>query len=202
MKKSIFIIFLTFLLSFSCFLPANAQNTLNSSQIEQYLSSLVRIKTLIINIENETSSTEKESIILQNSSFEASKTPITDTLKQIKNHSSFKNFETSVLSSGFSSIEQWADVGDKIMMAYSAFQLQKSSDEQSQNLNEIKADLNDQLQKIKNNKFISPNQKTILTEKIQNSIALLNDPNYIDNENIKIISPFIARLNSVFKEHQ
>jgi hypothetical protein len=105
-KKSIHIIFLSFFLLFSCFLPVYAQNTIKSSQVEQYLSSLVKIKALIINIENENPVAEKESLTPYNPAFEASKTPITDSLTQIKKHSTFKSFETYVLSSGFSSIEQ------------------------------------------------------------------------------------------------
>ncbi|MDG1709263.1 MAG: hypothetical protein P8H03_10905 [Emcibacteraceae bacterium] len=202
MRNSIQTILLSFFLYFSCFLPVNAQNTLESNQIERYLSSLVKIKTLINSINNGTLSSEEESLTAYNPSLDPSSTPITDSLEHIRKHSSFNSFEKNVLSSGFSSIEQWANVGDDVMMAYSAFQLKKNQEEQGQNLDEIKADLNGQLNKIENNKFISPHQKKILIEKIQNSIALLNDPNYIDHVNIKIISPFIARLNLVFKEDQ
>jgi len=69
-------------------------------------------------------------------------------------------------------------------------------------IDEVKKYMSEDLMKIKINKFISSKQKQVLINKIKNSMALLNDPNYIDNENISIISPFIGRLNLLFKETQ
>lgn len=202
MRNLTYIIFLTFFLFFSHFMPTNAQNSLESRQIEQYLTSLVKIKTLINSAENEIRTTTEEVIPSSNNYDASSRTPITDTLVQIKKHHTFKRFENDVITSGFITIEQWATVGDKIMMAYSAYHLKNPPPGQNKNVVDIEKDLSDDLKKIENNKFISPEHKKLLTEKIQNSIALLNDPNYIDHENIKIISPYIERLNSLFKEPQ
>jgi hypothetical protein len=98
--------------------------------------------------------------------------------------------------------KEWASTGDKIMMAYSAYQMKNYDRETAPTIGEIKQNMSEDLIKIKINKFISPKQKQVLINKIENSMALLSDPNYIDNENISIISPFIGRLNSLFKETQ
>jgi len=55
---------------------------------------------------------------------------------------------------------------------------------------------------IKNNKFISQEQKQTLINKIEKSIEMIDDPNYNDDENISIISPYIKQLNSLFEEFQ
>jgi hypothetical protein len=201
-RDFIHIVFLTFILIFSSFLPSQAENSLKPEQIKRYLNSLVKIKELINGPESENQAPQKESIPLPNNTDNQSLTPISDTLEHIKNHHTFKSFEKIILISGFSTIEQWADVGDNIMMTYSAYHLINTPKEQTENISDIKIDLSNDLKKIESNKFINPEQKKFLIEKIQNSIALLADPNYINNGNIKIISPYIKRLNTLFEEHQ
>lgn len=133
---------------------------------------------------------------------ELSQTPITDSLVLAKKHPTYPKLEMIVKSSGFQTVEEWAATGDQIMLAYSAYYIKNSEDPNAQSIDVLLNDLNSKRDQIEKNQFISTEQKNILKEKVENSIALLNDPNYIDNENIKILSPYIKRLNSLFKEQQ
>lgn len=182
------------------FFTANAQNKLNSADIDNYLTSLKNISTMLKRYikENQT----EESAVLNSLPpiDELSKTPITDSLAHVKSHPTYPNLEMIIKSSGFETVEEWANVGDQIMLAYSAYYLKNTQDPAAMPINEMINDLDEQLEQIENNMFISIEQKNLLIEKVENSIAMLNDPNYIDNENIKILSPYIKRLNTLFKE--
>jgi len=189
-----------FIISFS-FHSTQAQNSLDGNKIEQYLSTLPLLAQLE---EKYIASDNKEKN--QNSSMldttTTSYTPVTDTLILLENHPSYESFRVIVTNAKFLNPKEWASTGDKIMMAYSAYQMKNYDRETAPTIGEIKQNMSEDLIKIKINKFISPKQKQVLINKIENSMALLSDPNYIDNENISIISPFIGRLNSLFKETQ
>ena len=196
MKSSFFIYILTFIYIIFSFITASAQNTLNRPEIEKFISTLPSINALVKVNEGE------EAIQNSNVPSDITHTPITASLKLLRAQTSFPEFTTILNRAGFSSPEQWANIGDKVMMAFSAYQLKNPPNASAPSIEEIKQDLNSRLNNIKNNQFISNEQKQTLINKIQNSMALISDPNYIDNENISIISPYIDRLNSLLKEYQ
>ena len=193
---------MTFFLIFIPFMTANAENLLKTDHIDQYLTSLKRISVMMERYNKDNKTPPEQEVPPLPAVDELSKTPITDSLIFVRNHPTFSRFENIVTSAGFENIEQWADTGDKIMMAYSAYYLKNPEGNDAKPLAMIIEDLSAQREQIDNNQFISPEQKKTLIQKIENSIAMLNDPNYIDNENIMIISPYIKRLNSLFKEQQ
>ncbi len=191
---------ITFFFIFMIFFAANAQNALNTTDIDNYLTSLKNISSMMKRYDNENQVTENTDLTSLPPIDELSKTPITDTLQFVKLHPTYSTMEMIVKSSGFETIEEWANVGDHIMLAYSAYYLKNPQAKDAMSIEEMIKDLNAKDDQIKNNMFISDEQKNFLTEKIENSIAMLKDPNYIDNENIKILSPYIKRLNTLFKE--
>lgn len=191
---------ITFFFIFIFFFTANAQNTLNSADIDNYLTSLKNISIMMNRYNNENQAKESADLTSLPPIDELSKTPITDTLEFVKSHPTYTTLEMIVKSSGFNTTEEWAYTGDQIMLAYSAYYLKNPQDKDAMSIEEMIKDLNAKDDQIKNNMFISDEQKSFLTEKIENSIAMLKDPNYIDNENIKILSPYIKRLNTLFKE--
>jgi len=182
------------------FFTANAQNALNTTDIDNYLTSLNNISSIIKRYNDENRSKESADLATLPPIDALSKTPITDTLEFVKSHPTYSTLEIIVKSSGFNTTEEWANTGDQIMLAYSAYYLKNPQDKDAMSIEEMIKDLNAKDDQIKNNIFISDEQKNFLTEKIENSIAMLKDPNYIDNENIKILSPYIKRLNILFKE--
>jgi hypothetical protein len=195
-KPLFFIHLLIFFYSFLSFSSASAQNSLNNLEIEHFINTLPAINALV----NEFESDNEQQI--NNLPTDFSRTPITDSLNVVRTPQTLAEFTSIINRSGFSSAELWAQAGDKIIMAYSAYHLKYPQNASAPNPEEIKLDLTSQLTNIKRNQFISNEQKQTLINKIQNSIALLSDPNYIDSENISIISPYIDRLNSLLKEYQ
>jgi hypothetical protein len=191
---------ITFFFIFMIFFTANAQNALNTTDIDNYLTSLNNISSIIKRYNDENRSKESADLATLPPIDALSKTPITDTLEFVKSHPTYSTLEIIVKSSGFNTTEEWANTGDQIMLAYSAYYLKNPQDKDAMSIEEMIKDLNAKDDQIKNNIFISDEQKNFLTEKIENSIAMLKDPNYIDNENIKTLSPYIKRLNILFKE--
>lgn len=182
------------------FFTANAQNALNTNDIDNYLTSLKNISSMMKRYNSENQAKENADLTSLPPVDELSKTPITDTLEFVKSHPTYSTLEMIVKSSGFKTTEEWATTGDQIMLAYSAYYLKNPQDKEALSIDEMINDLNAKGNQIKNNMFISNEQKNFLTEKIENSIAMLKDPNYINNGNIKILSPYIKRLNTLFKE--
>lgn len=193
------ILYLTIFFSFFFALnPAYAQNALNETEIEKYLSTLPKLRTLNAIEPEETDSTRLAEGQTQNDEL-VSHTPISDNLERMRNHSTFDSFSEIVIEAGFDNPAQWAAVGDKIMLAYNAYFLTNPADSNAPSLEEMKQDLSEQQKSVSANQFITPEQKKLLLNKIENSMAMLNDPNYIANENISIIRPFIGRLNSYLR---
>lgn len=202
MKKTVLTLNLAVLLFVINIFSAFAQKPLNNTDVENYLSSLPLLDALAENYEQDIKDQTEEITPPPIDPSDISRTPVTDNLAFIENHPTFDEFKNIISTAGFASADQWANVGDKIMMAYSAYQLKNPAIQATANLNIIKNKLIENLESIKKNQYISTQQKEMLINKIQNSMELINDPNYIDSENISIISPYIARLNSHFKEAQ
>ena len=196
--KKVPIIFILFFLNI---LPAMAQNTLSNGDIEKYIIVLPQIHQLSERYQSGINKENKEETIVFNPDT-LSLTPITDNLATLVNHPTFEEFTLIITKAGFLNAAEWANVGDRIMMAYSATQLINPVGNNAPSINFIKENMQTELSNVEKNQFISAEQKLTLINKIQKSMALLNNPNYIDNENITIIAPYIERLNSFFKEHQ
>jgi len=191
---SIIFVFFSFFLNFT---PTIAQNALNEAEIENYLATLPLIEA-IVSEENANLSIEETDITRSGISL----TPITDSLELARHQPTYPKFLKIIENAQFNSPSHWANVGDNIMMAYSAFHLKSQETTGASNIEAIIKDLTEKLANIEKNQFISSDQKQLLIEKIQNSMALISDPNYINSENISIISPYIDRLNSLFKDYQ
>ncbi len=192
-------------LFFVNFITAHAQSTLNRVDVEKYLETLPLLRVLSEKYEAEkTLQADQQETILEEPSI-ISRTPITDSLEITKDHSTFPEFIDIIKKAGFSSPQQWANAGDQIMLSYSAYRLKNTvlnTHDGAANITDIKKDMAEKLDVIKKNKFIDKGQQEVLIKKIENFMELINDPNYIDNENITIITPYIDRLNLLFKEFQ
>lgn len=198
MKKDL-ILYLTIFFSYFFVLnTAIAQNVLNETEIEKYLATLAKLQTLNVIEPEDDDSTGFADGQSQNDEL-VSYTPISDNLERMRNHSTFDSFSEIVIKAGFENPSQWAEVGDKIMLAYNAYFLTNPVDSNAPTLEEMKQDLSEQQKSVNANQFITPEHKKLLLNKIENSMAMLNDPNYIANENISIIRPFIGRLNSYLR---
>ena len=197
MNRQLFNIISVFFLFFLSFPPTFAQNALNEADIENYLETLPLIAAIVS--EEDAQPFIGETSITQT---EISRTPITDSLELAKHQPTYPKFLEIIENAQFASPSHWANVGDNIMMAYSAFYLKSQETTDTSNIEAITRDLAEKLANIEKNQFISAAQKQLLIEKIQNSMALISDPNYINSENISIISPYIDRLNSLFKDYQ
>ncbi len=172
--------------------------SLDKAQVEQYLSTLPKIRVL----KDDDDSSEESNALTQGDyedDYMTSRTPISDNLERMKDHSTFEDFTRIIKNEGFETPQAWASVGDEIMLAYSAYYISNPIDKDAPSLEEMKQELSEQQEKIEKNQFIMRDQKELLLNKIENSMALLNDPNYIDNPNISIIRPFIGRLNSYLR---
>ncbi|MCC3861468.1 hypothetical protein [Pseudemcibacter aquimaris] len=202
MKNTLNTLKISFFLIFLNFFTANAQNPLNSSEIERYLSSLKTIETALNAYEKQNPDAEKESILNLSPNDMPSKTPISGNLKSLEAHPTYPNFIEAIKKHNFNSAAEWANTGDRIMNAHAAYHLNNPPPGDNKSIADIINEMESQKETIAKNRYISNDQKQTLLQKIENGVALLNDPNYINNENIKIISPYIKRLNSLFEEPQ
>lgn len=187
-----------FFLCFFILIPANAQNALKEKDIESYISTLPKLQLLYERSQPENNTSNQSQVQPQDNDL-TSRTPITDNLERMRNHPTFDNFSNIVKEAGFANPAHWAATGDKIMLAYSAYFINNPINEDAPTLDELKLELSEQLKKAEGNRFITAEHKELLVNKIQNSMAMLSDPNYIASENISTIGPFIARLNSYLR---
>ncbi|MEZ5758302.1 MAG: hypothetical protein R3D86_08785 [Emcibacteraceae bacterium] len=198
MKKPLLQQILIFALFFLNITHANAQNVLNKDEIEKYLNAMPQIRQLAETYEKNLGE-EQKTLPGQDEISSFSMTPLTDSLEEIRNLPTYEDFLKIIKSVGFNNPEEWASVGDRVMMAYSAFQLKNPPNQSSPDLNKLKDTLTDDLENLKKNQFISIEQKQYLINKLQKSIALLNDPNYINSRNIPVIAPYVERLGSLLR---
>ncbi|HPF46028.1 MAG: hypothetical protein KDF58_09975 [Alphaproteobacteria bacterium] len=178
--------------------PSFAQDILNRDEIEKYLKAMPQIRQLAETYEKNIDDEQKISPELDETS-SVSMTPLTDSLDEIKSLPTYEDFLKIIKNIGFNSPEEWASVGDRMMMAYSAFQLKNPPNQSSPDLSKLKETLADDLENLKKNQFISSEQKQFLVNKLQKSIAMLNDPNYINSPNIPVIAPYVERLSSLLR---
>ncbi len=190
----------TFFFIFLLFSPALAQNLLQKSEIDQYINS-VRELNQLRPAQPEINNSKTQLVPRSGDQQNISMTPITDNLEFLRTQPNYEAFKSTIRKYGFSTPENWANVGDKVMMAYSAYHLKNDVTKGAPSVSEILTDMQEQQTNIKNNPYITQEQKLGLLNKIQNSMALLRDPNYINSENISVIGPYIERLDSLFKEY-
>ena len=206
MKNKINSLKYIFFLFFFTISNAYAQNSLNKENIENYIETIPELRQLEIAAQSEKTESPDEAEtsppLVQNFNGDFSRTPISDILSELKKQPFYDDFKSIIEKHNFESPETWAKTGDMIMMAYSAYHLKNPPVKNAPSVDTVLEDLAQKSKNIESNPYISSEQKQTLLNKLKNSIALLNDPNYIENNNISVISPYIARLNSLFKEPQ
>lgn len=203
MKNKINILYCSFFLFFFIFSNVSAQNGLNNTVIENYIATIPELRELerASQIAKPESNEEADQTPPKKNT-ELSRTPVSDSLEYLQTQPFYEDFVHIINKYNFPNPKDWASTGDMIMMSYSAYHLKNPPNGNAPSIEALIKDLNDQKIKIEKNPYISMQQKQTLLNKLKNSIAMLNDPNYIENNNISVISPYIERLNSLFKEPQ
>lgn len=120
--------------------------------------------------------------------------PMSRALDRVRDHPSFEEFKTIVHRAGFSSPQQWATVGDRIMRAYTSLKVIESmTPEKIQEL--LKT-----IEEIKKNEYLSPKIKKQLLASLTQTVNMADTlPARIkaDQEKLK---PYLARLGRLFEE--
>lgn len=92
---------------------------------------------------------------------------------------------------GFSNIDQWATVGDRVMAAYM---------ELSMDGRDIKGDMEKQLQQIKNNPSIPQQQKQMLEQQMQQMLKMFENRRKASAEDVAAIKPIASRFDKMGKK--
>lgn len=121
-------------------------------------------------------------------------TPMTYVLELMKNHESYDEFTEIILSAGFSSPQQWAEVGDRVMNAYTAIRIiEEMTPKKIQKM--LKS-----IEEVKKNEYLSPEIKKQLLESLTQMVTISDNLTEGEIADQEALTPYLDRLELLFKE--
>lgn len=120
--------------------------------------------------------------------------PMSRALAKVKDHPSFEEFKTIVLRAGFTSPQQWATVGDRIMRAYTSLKvIEGMTPEKIQELMKT-------IEEVKKNEYLSPKMKKRLLASLTQTITTADTLPARTKADQETLKPYLARLERLFEE--
>ncbi len=120
--------------------------------------------------------------------------PMTNSLEKIRAHKAFDEFKSIIFDAGFSSVEQWANVGDRIMRAYMSIKMT------TEMTPEIIQQIQKSLAEIEKSDYLSPEVKKQLVTSMKRSLTLGKNMSSVDKADIDTVKPYLAKLERHFEE--
>jgi len=184
--KKIFFLPLSIIFFFSTGLMAYADDPLTGDNIQHFMNAMKPLKKL----------GEKHDIGNSDHTAAAAMsghefTPMTNSLKEIKAHKAYGEFQSIIKSAGFSSAEQWANIGDRIMRAYMSLKIT------AEMTPERKKIIQKSIQEIKKNEYLTPTVKEQLLKSMNQSLLI---PNSSDKADTDMLKPYLTKLDQLFEE--
>ncbi|PCJ44561.1 MAG: hypothetical protein COA76_16425 [Moritella sp.] len=188
MKIIIALCFSIVLFSSSLF-AAHAAPTLSGDDIQHFMNAMKPLKKLGAKYDfndNGNSSTAQ----MAQTGF----APMSRSLAEVKNHEAYEEFKTIINKAGFSSPEQWAVVGDRVMRAYMSLKaLEELTPEKIQ-------ELQVSIEAVEKNEYLSAETKKQLLGSMKQMITLKSDMPEESKADQDALKPYLAKLNSLFEE--
>lgn len=185
---------ISILLSLGCFFTAHAASKLGEDDIQHFMNAMKPLRELGERYDF----AENKRPPVENPDF-ADFSPMTRALEDMKDHESYGEFKRIILAAGFSSPQQWATVGDRIMRAYtSARIIREMTPEKRRKM--IKS-----IEEVKKNEYLSPEIKKQLLNGLTQAITMadnmtesaMTESAKADQETLK---PYLAKLERLFEE--
>jgi hypothetical protein len=112
----------------------------------------------------------------------------------LKQSGLYGKFDDLVGDYGFSSPEQWSEIGSKIMSAYMAVEFSQKGPEMKQMM--------DQMEAMMNNNQIPPEQKEMMKNAMAQSKAMYESSQNVPQSDISAIQPYLPQLRSMGDSQQ
>lgn len=120
--------------------------------------------------------------------------PMSRALDDVKDNEAYDEFEAIILKAGFSSSEQWASVGDRIMRAYTATNIiREMTPEKKQKM--LKS-----IEEVKKNAYLSSEIKQQLLKSLTQSITMSENLTKETKKDQDALKPYLTKLKRLFEE--
>lgn len=167
------------LLLFVCS-PAIAADTLQTRDVERFVSSIDDIDQFARDMEN-----EGKDDVLAAEPIGASFAPYTSSIEPMKNQypADYQRLGSIVSTHGFSSVEEWASVGDSVMLTYIAMKMERENPEFSEMASQITPEMM---------AMMPPEAQA----QMQQSLMLMDAISDVPASNKQVVGPFMPQLDA------
>lgn len=114
-----------------------------------------------------------------------------DSISTMKGHEIYREFETIVASHGFSSPEQWGQVGDRILKAVMALSMGQHASGMEQQMEEA-------LRELENNPNLTPEQKQMMKRSMTSGLSQMKSLSDAPPADIEAVRPHMEKLEQAF----
>ena len=176
-------------MSFGNFHVAYAASPLTSDNIEHFMKAMKPLQQLSrkYDLEKETKGSVDDFATKEFA-------PMSRSLDKIKDHKAYDEFTDIILDAGFSSVDQWANVGDRVMKSYISLRMKREmTPEQIQEIKKSMAE-------IENNAYLSAEMKKQFMANLQRTMAMVNDISNSDKADQEALEPYLPKLDQLFEE--
>ncbi len=120
--------------------------------------------------------------------------PMSHALENVKEHESYEEFKTIILQAGFSSPQQWASVGDRVLRAYTSLRIiEEMTPERIEEM--LKS-----VEEVKKNQYLSPEIKKQLLESLSQTMTMKENISQSTKADQEALKPYLAKLERLFEE--
>jgi len=120
--------------------------------------------------------------------------PMSDALNGMKGHPAYGKFQSILHNAGFSSPEQWAHIGDRVMRAYMSRNMIKSMTPQK------RLEMMKTIEEVEKNEYLSSETKKHLLNSMKAATAMADHLPAEIKADQEALKPSLARLDRLFKE--
>ncbi len=176
-------------LFFGYFFTAHAITPLGENDIQHFMNAMKPLQEL----GEKYDFPENTDTPAENPDF-ADFSPMSRALKDVKDHESYEEFKTIILAAGFSTPQQWASIGDRIMRAYtSAKIIETMTPEKIQKM--LKS-----IEEVKKNEYLSPEIKKQLLNNLTQALTMTDNLTESTKADQEALKPYLAKLERLFEE--
>jgi|GEM_PF-2242783 len=172
---------------------ASAETPLQPRQIEAFITATPQLTALgkKYNLEqpgsdNTETTEEKQDINIETS-------PFGSALTQIKSHRAYGEFQNIIKRAGFSSDTEWASVGNRIIKAMVATEIENEGPQSKNELTEA-------ISQVKNNPHITDEQKQAIIATLEETLSSMASFKSESKSDVSAIKPYMTELKNIFKD--
>ncbi|WP_339862160.1 hypothetical protein [Paremcibacter congregatus] len=120
--------------------------------------------------------------------------PMTHSLKTIRTHKSFPEFAKIIDDAGFTSPDQWANVGDRILNAYMGLKM-------AANMSPADVEkMQESIAELEKNEYLSPETKAQMLVGLKQGLAMMTNPSDQVKADQKALKPYMRKLEILFED--